>query len=289
MATANPTINPYLTTTGQGLFTDPDTKGLVQGTAYPDPAVIFQLRTGTLAAAETIPMWGGVGVYEFIPGATGTGVPELGPVMGRATAASGAYPLAGFSVFDQAYGMFNSPQSQVPLAGSTGQVLAYRLGSGARIALACDPGLVSLQGSPISSPVAWDYVNQILIPAVGATAVSSGTYNTVTGLVTLTMASAIDLSPGDSVTVSAATGTGSFAAIDGTFTAAAGTGGSTVTYFVATGLTMTITGGSLTTGPALAGVNVLDVMATGCMTVEYAPSTGFATWNYDGACAVVQI
>ena len=53
-----------------------------------------------------------------------------------------------------------------------------------------------------------------------------------------------------------------------------------------------ITGGALTVGgsaDAALPVKVLDVQATNCETVVYNPVTGFATWNYNGACAVIQI
>jgi len=36
-------------------------------------------------------------------------------------------------------------------------------------------------------------------------------------------------------------------------------------------------------------VKVLKVYPSGCMTVNYAAGTGFATWNYNGACALVMI
>jgi hypothetical protein len=71
----------------------------------------------------------------------------------------------------------------------------------------------------------------------------SGTYNGGTGLVTLTLNQTLGVAPGDAVTVSGATGTGSVSAIDGTWPAAAGTTADTLTFFVATGLTMTITAG----------------------------------------------
>ena len=77
-----------------------------------------------------------------------------------------------------------------------------------------------------------------------STTISSGTYNATTGLVTLTLAASLGLSPGNLVEVSAATGTGSYASIDGTFVCGAGTSGTTVTYTVAAALTMTITGGN---------------------------------------------
>jgi hypothetical protein len=299
--------NPFVTTQSQGLFLPVTPNGLVQGTAYPDPAIRNALRRGVLAATETLPMWGGVAIYENIPGTTGGPNQALGVTVGRATSIlGGSSPIAGWSVFDQAYGMVNSPASPVPLAPSYGQVNSYRLGSGARIAVACDPGLVSLFGTGIGSYaqwanikygagsggqplVTWDLVNQLLAPYVGATAISSGTYNTATGLVTLTMASPVNISPGTSVIVSGATGTGSFASINGTQTAGAGSTGSTVTYTVATGLTMTITGGSLNTGAGTVPVSVLEVQPINCMTVTYASGTNTAAWNFNGAAAIIQI
>lgn len=77
----------------------------------------------------------------------------------------------------------------------------------------------------------------------GASDISSGTYNSTTGLVTLTLSGGIGVNPGDPVLVSGATGTGSVSSIDGTWPCAAGTGGTTVTFFVPPSLTMTITGG----------------------------------------------
>lgn len=80
-------------------------------------------------------------------------------------------------------------------------------------------------------------------PAESGT-ISSGTYNSGSGLVTLTTSSPHGLSPGNSVVISAATGTGTFVDIDGTWTLGSGTTGSTLTYTIATGLTLTITGAS---------------------------------------------
>jgi hypothetical protein len=362
--TAQITFNPYSTTVAQGLF-NTTSYGLRQGTAYPDASTRYRLRGGYLSTNETLPMWGGVGVYEFVPGVAGQPAVAIGPQVGRATALTGANPLAGFSVFDQAYGMINSPQSTVPLIGSYGQVMYYPLGSLARIAVACDPNLVSLQGGPTNPSVSWDFVNQVLVPYSSTTVssatytssatVSSGTYNSVTGAVSLTMSAPHGLVAGDAFTLSAMTGTGAFATLNGTWTAtagtaastlnftaptgltmtitggtngtgiiaitsaaphgllpgdtfelsaltgtgtfaaqngehtaAAGTTGSTLNYLVATGLTLTITGGTIATG-GLLPVKVLDVQQTNCETVTYNSTTGFATWNFNGCCAVIQI
>jgi hypothetical protein len=135
-----------------------------------------------------------------------------------------------------------------------------------------------------------------------ASDISSGTYNTTTGLVTLTLSAGIGLNPGDPVLVASATGTGSFAAINGTWPCAAGTSGATITFFVAAGLTMTITGGTceatiglatnatfLTTiaGAAQAGYNgTFLATVTGAQTFTFAvpsgtvsPATGTPTFT----------
>lgn len=283
--------NPYATTTGQGLFTT-TAVGLKQGTAFPDPSTRWALRRGVLAAAETLPMWGGVGIYEFVPNLVTAPGPadSLGPQVGRATALTGTFGLQGFSVFDQAYAMVNSTASPVPLIGSYGTVHSYRLGSGARIAVACSPNLVNNRGESIATSVSWDFVNQQLEP-FSSTTISSGTYTSGTGAVSLTTAAGHGLNPGDTFEISAATGTGSFASINGEQTATAGTTGTTLNFTIATGLTLTITGGTIASGGVLP-VDVLDVQVGNCMTVNPTIVSGILTsaaWNFSGNCAVIQI
>lgn len=296
--TVNPAGSNYmLTSTSQGLFADSSANGLVQGVAHPDPATRFQLRSGWLSGTETIPMWGGVGIYEYISGGSGTPptapAKSLGVQVGRATGLTGSKPLQGFSVFDQAYGMVNTPSSPVPTAGSYMQVMTYRLGSGARIALACDPALINLYGGSINQQVSWDFVNQILVPYVGTLTISSGTYNSTTGVVTLTMSAPITFSPGDAIVVSALTGSGAYASLNGTFTALAGTTGSTVVYNGGSGLgAAAITGGSLTLGSGASSalpVTVLELQIGNSMTVNYSAASNTANWNYSGNCALVQL
>lgn len=295
--TSTVTINPYAQSAGNAGLFNVHAVGVRQGTAFADPSTRFRLRAGLLATSETLPMWGGVGVYASVPAtsqpplsANPNGV--LGAIVGRATALGGTLALAGFSVFDEAFGMITSPQSPVPLIGSGGQVNWYPLGSLARVAVACDPSLISLRGGAIKPQVSWDFTNQLLIPFLGNLAISSGTYNSTTGLVTLTMAAPVTFSAGDSITVSALNGTGAFASLNGTFTVASASG-STVTYVGATGLAATtITSGNVTVGGSASQalpVTVLDIMAANCETVSFAPATGFATWNFNGAAAVIQL
>src|SRR6185312_14501318 len=103
---ANISYNPYQTTNAGGSF-QIDSTGYIQGVMLDDPAVRFALAGGMLATSETIPMWGGVGISEVIPGASGTPNSALGGLITRATTltASAAGQLTGFSVFNQNHAM----------------------------------------------------------------------------------------------------------------------------------------------------------------------------------------
>lgn len=362
---ANLAYAPISTTNAAGSF-NTTSVGLVQGMYYDDPAIRWALSGGLLASTETLPMWGGVGIYNNIPNA-GTSPPSgtLGTIVGRATALTGSTALTGFSVFSQAYGMVNTPESPVPLAGSNMSVNYFLLGSGARIQVAADADLVSLNGGLITQDVSWDFTNQKLVPYSAPTfsagsytaggSVTAQSYNSTTGVVTLTTTSAhgmaagdiisvsgatgtgayasingtwtcgsgttaetinytiapnltmtlsgatlnsakvtltcsaaTGLNPGDTVIVSGASGSGSYASINGTFYCAQGTTGVYITYIIANSLTMSISGATITTGGILP-VKVLDINATNSMTVSYNLTTGLATWNRNGAAAVIQI
>lgn len=290
--TAVISFNPVLTTVASDSF-NVQSNGFIQGQAMDDPSTRFRLAAGVLADTETLPMWGGVGVYNDIPGVAPS--PTLGGLLGRANTLTAAQSksLTGFSVFDQDHSMVNTPQSPVPLAGSRMSVNYYRLGSLARIAVKCDPALAGLEDHIITSQVSWDFVNQLLVPYIGTLTISSGTYNNTTGEVVLTMSAPITFDAGDAIVVSSLTGTGAFASLDGTFTALAGTTGSTVKYNAGAGLgASTITGGSLTLGSgasSLLPVKILDFNIGNSMTVDYDVTTGFATWDRSGNCALIQI
>jgi hypothetical protein len=293
---ATVTFNPFQQSVGNAGLFNVKTDGYRQGTAMPDPSTMFRLRNGNLATTETLPMWGGVGVYANVPGAASTPNKAYGMPVGRALSETDANkPLAGFSVFDQDYSMITSPQSPVPLAGSGMSVFWYPLGSLARIVVACDPSLVSLDGGPINASVSWDFTNQLLVPFLGTLTIAAtgSSYNSTTGVVTLNMSVAPTFSPGDSITVAGLTGSGTnLTSANGTFTVLTVVG-NLVTYAIAASLTITtITGGNVTVGGAASSAlscKVLDVQASNCETVSYASSTGFATWNYNGSCALIQI
>lgn len=295
--TAQVTINPLLTSVASGSFAA-ESVGFMQGVMLDDPAVRYALSGGVLANSETIPMWGGVGISEFIAGNTSPGYigspggpsGALGGQIYRATALTGSKALTGFSVFNQAHSMIQTPQSPVQLAPSGGLVNFLRLGSGARISVKADPGLAAYQSVDIiTQPVAWDFVNQQLIPQVTSATITALTYVSGTGVVTLTTSAAHGIGVGDTITTAAITGTGSIASTIGTFTTGAGTTGSTITYTIATGLTLAYTsGGTVTTGSAL-NVRLLDVQLGNSMVVAYDPTTGFATWNRAGTTAIILI
>jgi hypothetical protein len=195
-------FNPYVQTNAAGMF-NIESDGFIVGTAMPDPAARFALSGGWLAAAETLPMFGGVAISENVPTerSTAPATPtrpdiSLGEVIARATVmTAGAGTITGFSVFDQNYAAVNTPTSPVPTVGSGGMVNFYRYGSGARVALAIDPTLVTLEGGVITAQVSWDFANQRII-AFAVTAIpvkilaikSSGcmvpSYNAGTGLTT---------------------------------------------------------------------------------------------------------
>ena len=284
----NITINPAITSNAAGTF-NTSSVGLIQGTGYPDPETNYSLAGGILLSTETLPMWGGVAIFEQVPGATGAPSAALGSPVGRSTTVTGgSKPITAFAMFDRAYGMINSPQSPVQLAAPGQQVMYYRLGSKQRIVVACDANLASLRGGLVNASVSWDFANQALIP-YSAPTFSAGTYNSGTGLITITTTSPHGLLPGDQIIVSAATGSGAnLAAANGQFTLVAGTTGSTLVYSVGTGLTITLTGATLGTG-AILPVEILDIAIGNSMTVSYNSGTGFATWNYSGSAAVILI
>ena len=107
-----------------------------------------------------------------------------------------------------------------------------------------------------------------------STTISSGTYTTGTGAVTLTTAASHGLGVGDTFTIASAAGTGSFAALNGTFVATTGTTGTTLNFTIVTGLTITITGGNVTTTSA---TRIGDTMASHSLWTE-AGSTNAPTF-----------
>jgi hypothetical protein len=142
-------FNPYLTNQPQNSFLL-ETQGYIQGLAQDDPSYKNWLASGILATTETLPMWGGVPIQEYI-NVNGVNSESLGPTVARATAApaSGAGSMTGMAVFNQAAHMVITPGNTVPLASVSNGVNFYRFGSQARIPVQLDPALVTaLQATP---------------------------------------------------------------------------------------------------------------------------------------------
>lgn len=300
MAITLPAFNPYATSVAAGSFNIEST-GFVQGCALDQPAIRNSLFGGVLASTETIAMWPGVGISAAIPGASGGPRGELGTLITRATTltATSANGLNGFSVADQNYAALNNPSSPVPLVGTFGEVNYYLLGSGARIPVGIDPSLISLAGSIITSQVSWDFNNQVLQPYDASTAtysLTSITSSFASGVYTMVVVAAVATpvaGVGDLINVSGVTGTGA-SLVNGNQVVTAFTDSQHFTFQI------TATTGSIATG-ALGGtlllnygtgalnVKVLELQIGNSMTVQYNPTTGFATWNRGGSVAIIQI
>ena len=298
---ANLPFNFMPTTNAAGAFTT-QTDGVVQGTMYDDPAARWALRGGVVDTGETLPMWGGVGVYENIPGGSADPNESLGLIVGRATTLTGtsAKGLSGFCLFNQAHNMALTPQSPVPMSGSGMTVNYIRLGSGARIAVACDPSLTSLRDGVTGQQVSWDFNAQQLQIYDASTATFSitsltwastaGGRITVVGAVPVTTVAGV----GDAITFSGATntGTGGAAAVNRTFYVDTFTDNQhfTVAAPAATGYYGTIAGTILAnSGTGALAVRVDRILTGNSLTVLYNTITGLATWNYAGSCAIITI
>jgi hypothetical protein len=290
---ATVTINPLQTSNAAGSF-NVTSSGFIQGTALDQPAIRNALAGGVLGSGETIPMWGGVGINEAVPTPDSTTLPHtsLGGIITRATnvTANTAKSLTGFSVFDQDHAMITSPQSPVPLSPSGGEVNFYRLGSGARIAVKCDPTFAaSLEAGSINQQVSWDFTAQELVPYVAAylanviTAASWAA--TGGGQVTFTTTTNHGVAVGDVFDITGMVPAG----YNGTYTAIAGTATNQLVAAQPVNPGASTTQGTLAAGGGALNVEVLEVQVANSMTVVYDPVTGFATWNRSGSCAIILI
>jgi hypothetical protein len=307
--TSNITINPSLTSNALGSF-NIETTGYIQGTALDSPNARYNLAGGQLVSTAAAPMWGGSAIYEKVASLTAYNSPTLGNTVGLATTAltAAATSICGWTVFDQDYAAINSPQSPVPLVSPGGSVHYYRLGSGARIAVQCDPELVSLQGGSTGilsnnanggyPTLYWDPVNQFLAPIAGNITVNTLVYSSTTGLITVTLNSAWTTPVVGSVFslsgVTSNTGTANYALLNAEQVITSVTSTTVFTFAAPTGLgtwsTIGLTSGLIATNLTITGiVKVLDVNIGNSMTVLYDAYTGFANWNRSGSTAIILI
>lgn len=134
------------------------------------------------------------------------------------------------------------------VSGNKGWWSASRAASSAdrgnKLVNACNPGDATC--ADLSSDAT---TGKLVVSSIGGVscseAISTGTYSSVTGAVVLTTSLSASLSSGNIFALTALTGTGSIASLTGQWTATIGTAGTTVNFTAPTGLTLTITGGTV--------------------------------------------
>lgn len=283
---ANLSLNPMATTNAAGSF-GVQSDGFIQGVALDDPANRFNLASGTVAATETKPLWGGLPVAELLPGVNSS---PRGSTIRRAVSQA---ELEGFTVFNQAHNGLTTPQSPVPLYASGMSVSFYRLGSNMRVPLKASAQVVALgtAGASVKTPLAWDFVNNQVTTAAAAAfagadiATTAVTYSN--GVATVTTASAHGLTAGQYVKISGVAP----AAYNGTVVVLTVPTATTFTY-----APVSAPGGSATTQGTIGAVaqaditlpvKIISIESGNSKTVSYDSATGFLTWNNTDSCALV--
>lgn len=157
-------FNPAQTLSPQDSFLL-QTQGYVQGQMQDDQVAYQQIRQGFIASSVSGAVWAGMAVTQEIPAINSE--QQGASLILAATVAD----LTGFTIGNKAYNSIIVPGSTVPTA-SAGQTTSFmKLGSGARIAVQCDPTLASsLAGGAVNQKVAWDFTNQQLIAYTSGTA-----------------------------------------------------------------------------------------------------------------------
>ena len=279
-------LNPMATTNAAGSF-GVQSDGFIQGVALDDPANRFNLASGTVAASETKPLWGGLPVAELLPGNQSS---PRGSTIRRAVSVA---ELEGFTVFNQAHNGLTTPQSPVPLYASGMSVSFYRIGSNMRVPLKASAQVVSLgtTGASVKTALAWDFVNNQITTAAAAGFAGADIATTAAayanGVATATTASAHGLTAGQYVKISGVVP----AAYNGMVVVLTVPTSTTFTYVPASA-----PGGAATTQGNIGAVALADItlpvkviaIQTGnSKTVTYDSATGFLTWNNTDSCALV--
>jgi hypothetical protein len=277
-------VNPIVTTNAPGSFFA-SSDGLIQGTAYDDPAFNFALCQGTWGASGAA--FGGMAISEFIT--------PSGPTLEPGNASLNLQPatavgnISGLTVFNQAVAMIASPGSTAPKATLGMSVSYYRTGSNARIAVAMAPSLVSLEGAIISSQVSWDFVGQQLVPYVAAypaNVITAASWSATSGgEATFTTTTAHGVGVGDYFAISGMTPSG----YNGVYQALTGTTGSTLIGALVTNPGTATTFGTLVAGGGAFPGRIIEICPSNCLTVSVDPTGTLFNWNPNGACAVVLI
>lgn len=156
------TLSPAVTTNAAGTFFDSSNGYVAGGMASADPAALQKLRIGTVAAAATALLYGGVGLTVNTPSSGSL----AGPQVNVATAIAN---LLGFAVWDQAAAGIVTPQSPAAVYGPGQTMSFFSFGSGACIALPIsNANAANLLNVPENTQLSWDYTNQVVIPFTGS-------------------------------------------------------------------------------------------------------------------------
>lgn len=150
---ANVSFNPALMTSAQNTFLL-ETQGWIQGITQDDPVSRMYLTSGILDSGISQIVWGGMGIiYNTAQLATDN---RQGPDIKLATSSS----ISGFTVFDQAISMTQTPGNTVPTAVAGQSIAFYTFGSKARIPLPLASGVISnLEGVVPTTQLYWDPTN----------------------------------------------------------------------------------------------------------------------------------
>ena len=309
-------INPMQTTNASGLF-KLITTGYIQGHAYNEPATQFQFDTGPLASTETNPMWGGVALTLGVSGAQSSGTdgagnsytipaPSMfGDTVKRASAVSGSTGINAFSIYNQNYSSVITAQSNAPLS-LPGQSINYaRIGSGVKVALGIDPAFAAtLQGGVPNPQFSWDFQGQQIVPYQAAqSSVTISTIAWASNTLTITLAAdAPNLSVGSWFTIAGNVQSGgTLTTLNGTYKVATINHSTFVITVTSTNtnpfnpisgsIGTTTTAGSVSAVGGALGVNLVDVVTSNSLIVDYNyPTQSGQTGNANfvpGAIAIV--
>lgn len=157
------TFNPYAITNVSDGFSV-QSNGFWQGDLQSDPAGRFQIAAGVIKSTETLPMWGGIAIFENTPPVTPANG-YAGSIIGRFTSSMAATnKIAGFTVFNGTYSLPTTPQSPVPLGAVGNSFNFVRVGTNNRIVVQCSTSIIAEVGVQNPKSFSWDAVNQQLIP-----------------------------------------------------------------------------------------------------------------------------
>ncbi len=151
---ANISFDPSVMTGAQNAFLQ-NTQGWIQGLTQDDYTSRAWLKAGVVLSSVTQPVWGGMGIIIDTPANLTTAA-----VQGNGVSLASTSSINGFTVFDQAINMIQTPGNTVPVSVAGQSVAFYTFGTNARIPLPLASGVISsLEGADIVQTIYWDTTN----------------------------------------------------------------------------------------------------------------------------------